>query len=287
MEILEYNGFRVGDRITMVSGNYATIVSLGSAHITAVDNLGNSIDMRYPQTKSAIKKTAQDSTIKSDDIDGREFSLIRDEDSSNQKLVVQYRIVSGEDTIWESETITTNVYSSEYGWSAPDDFDEQKLGMIQQKAEMGFDLLMESYSGIVDSVSEEVSVSDTKKDSEEDADGDVEEPKGEPAFAPGEGPEPGLDSDMDTDIDSDDSLEGGSEEVAIEDIGEDTAEAGLNANFSRSILSSMERATELLRNPQHRISPITRKLMKERGIDSGSINDIELADALKDSNYEL
>lgn len=288
MEINHYKGYSTGSVVDVLFQDEVidrgTIVSLGSHHASVVC-AGICHDVAYNQIRNTQIKTAQNNTIKSDVLDDKEFKLIKDEDSSNQRLVVKYKILSGEDIIWESEEVITNVYDSEYGWSAPDDFDQQKLDMIQQKAEMGFDLLMESYDGIVDSmdmgsVSEDRDSIDSK---DRESDEDPEEPEGEPAFAPGEGPDGGG-ADIDLDIDTNDTSDTG-EEVAIEDAVEET-EASYNP-FKKSILASMKRASELLRNPQHRISPITRKLMKEKGIDSGSTNDLDLAEQLSGSDYEL
>ena len=297
MDIQEYRGYGVGSAVNVIDGGQhiltGTVVRLGSVHASVVDReSGVSYDVDYHMLKSAsVIKTAQNNVLKEDEKDGKQFKLIKDEENIDSKMSISYKITVDDEPIWESEELATNVYDAENGWSAPDDFDEQKLELIQQKAESGFELVVESYSTIQESISDSAMGDDLA--------GEGEAPKGEPAFAPGEEPDGGAgggggggatmiggdEGDIEDAVDEVADEEGGAPgpEASAETPEELPLAASLETPFRRSILAGSD--NRLHGNPQHRISPITRNLMKQKGISSGDTNDLQLADALKDSNW--
>jgi hypothetical protein len=311
----KYEIYKIGSVVDIVHEDKivvsGTIVSAGTDHVEVTCAKGMTYEVPYCMLKTRASATpikskevrASNTVIKEEEKDGKKFKLIKDDANTNGKRIVQYKIMADDVKIWESEETLTNTYDEENGWSSPDDFDSSKLDLIDQKAQSGFDLMVESYSTIEENVAQDLI--------SPEGDGEEIEPEtGVPAFAPGEGPNASTNTSEDLSLSEGDMSGGG--EGAIEDVlgepassdSESVPEAGLDANleeqpveaslnFRRSILTHATKkakkksASELLRNPQHRINPITRKLMQEKNLDSSTLNDIELADKLKDSDWEL
>jgi hypothetical protein len=274
----------IGEQVSVVNSDGAHVFSgiimkTGSCNAMVNDvETGDNHYIPYEFLKSgSVKKTAQTEVLKEQEKDGNVFVLEKIDDNIDGELSTQYKITVDDNLIWESENITTNVYDVEQGWSAPDDFDENKLELIEQSAESGFDLVVNSYTNIVQNITEEAEEAE-EPTSEEGEDSEDDVPEGEPAFAPGEGP------DEETgEVVVDESGEGVEEPEGPEELEEPESEEAPfaeEASLSRSILSS-----RLHRNPEHRLNPALREEMGRRGLDSSEMNDLELAEKLKDFDY--
>ena len=308
-----YNDYKQGEQVNIYDNKnfvFAGIITkLGSVHASVTDNVGESFDVPYDMiykhnTKQAMVKTAQAEIINETEKEGKKFLLIKDETNVDKTLSVTYMVKVDEQVVWESENIITNVYDTENGWSQPDDFDENKLDLIQQSAESGFDMVVDSYDNMIN-IAEEAITPVVEPGTE----GDVA--VGEPAFAEdaaegdmgggggggatmlndiggedvgdtvGEDGSPGDvidDSLPDSDV-------GGPESFATEPMEVETSLE--RTSFSRSIISNKITAKDRLHNnPEHRLNPALRKEMETKNISSDT-NDIELAEKLKDFDYSL
>ena len=295
MNVFEHKGFKIGEPVDVIDSHSdgelltsGTITALGSKSTSVIDDVGNEFDVPYGMLKSATVKTAQNNVLKQEEKDGKQFVLEKHEDNLDGKLSVIYTITVDGQKTWESEEVITNVYDVEEGWSPPDDFDDNKLELIQNTAEAGFELLVESYQNIEEQIKEGVPADGTEEGAEDTA-ADV------PAFAPGEGPSNGGGGG---------GAGGGGEPLAEEDVvdevgdeeaevpegeappAEAPAEETATASYSRKITSKKKEGDDRLhRNPQHRLNPLLRAEMDRRGIDSGTTHDIELSEKLKDFDY--
>jgi hypothetical protein len=286
-----YDGYKRGQLVDIADGEdfvaRGTIVSIGSEHATVTLATGASYDVPYQLLRqSSLAKQAAAEVIREEEKDGKIFTLVKEETSKDGKLAVQFKVLLDNEPISESEELVTNVYDVENGWSAPDDFDENKVDLIKSTYESGFDLVVDSYGKIEQNI---MNVQQTP------AEAIPAEPQGTPAFAPGAEP-----AEIPEETDSG-NLAGGPEAAASpagesgdelpaeapetsaepEAPGEATAASLLRQSFARTVLSS----NELLRNPQHRLNPVLRAEMDRRGIDSGKTNDLELAEELKDFDF--
>ena len=292
-----YEGYAKGNIVEVVDGEdvlvTGTIVRTGSNHAAVVMESGESYDVPYDLLRLAgHTHRAAKEIIREEEHEGRKFVLVKEESNKDGQLAVQFKVLLDDKPISESEELITNVYDQENGWSAPDDFDENKLDLIKSTYESGFDLLVDSYSNI------EQSITNTQREQAEAEAETPAEPQGEPAFAPGAEPveEPpmgggagapagGSEVPEEAPAEPEGAAAGGPEAQAAPageaPAGEPTAASLDRPTFARSVLSS----TELLRNPQHRINPVLREEMARRGIDSSATNDLELADELKDFDF--
>ena len=282
-----------------------TVVQQGTTFARVVDASGDSFDIPYNMLRTAgIKKNATLETIKEEEKDGNKFALVKEEVNKDGVLAVTYRIMVNEKPIQESEEIVMNVYDSEFGWSEPDDFDENKVDLLKSTYESGFDLLVESYGNI------EKNIKEAPVDKELGA---PTPPQGKPAFAPGTAPKSAPEAPAGGSggggggsmggegaaPEGEDADKGGAPVTVGEDTvakdeapkseapagGTEAVGASLHrTSFARSILASAK-DDRLHNNPQHRINPLLRQKMEEEGIDSGNTNDLELADEL--STYDF
>lgn len=292
MEINNRLGYHTGQPVDVYDGEYlfsGTISTLGTKFASIIDTDGVSYDVDYgclqPYEKKGFNKTAQNKPIKEDEKDGKMFLLDRKEDNVDGTMTISYQVTVDGKQIWESEEIVTNVYDVEKGWSPPDDFDENKLDLIQNTAESGFDLLVESYQNI------EESLQTVPTEDGEDKPSDV------PAFAPGEEPSDTGDAggfaggggggDMGGGEMGDVVEEGGEgEEAVVETTEEATEEVPVETeaslSFSRKVANKDDR---LHNNPEHRLNPLLRSEMEKKDIDSGKTHDIALSEKLKGYDY--
>lgn len=284
------------------NGNFifsGIITKLGTFHATVNEaTTGENHDLVYSmiQKRNTMKKTAQAEIIKEEEKEGKKFILSKEENNVDGKLSVRYEVTVDEKVVWDSEEIVTNVYDVEKGWSAPDDFDETKLDLIQQTAESGFDMVVDSYDNMKEIVEEELA---PPEPAEVDVEAEEEVPEGEPAFAPGEEPEAGVgggaamiggegefpEEGEEVDVEAE---AGGAEPFAEEPIEETTAASLEKPSLSRSVIAEKVKVKgddRLHGNPQHRLNPALRAEMERRGIDSGETHDIELAEKLRDFDY--
>ena len=307
-----YQNHYIGEPVSIVDNHsnfiFAGIITkLGTLHAVVNErDTGYNHDVVYDmiQKKGAITKTAQAEIIKEDEQDGKKFILSKDETNIDGKLSVKYEVTVDGESLWESEEIVTNVYDVEKGWSAPDDFDENKLDLIQQTAESGFDMLVQSYTNVRGMIESEMSPTEGEGEP-----GAEDTPEGKPAFAPGEGPDSAaagggsgggavmLDGEEGDVIEGEsaegedvDGEAGGDEAGGVEPFAEEPVEEVISASlgqssFSRSILAGKQGDDRLHGNPQHRLNPALREEMARKGIDSGNTNDLELSDKLKDFDY--
>ena len=261
-----------------------TIVQQGTAFARVVAANGESYDFPYPMLRQAgLKKNAGVETIKEEDKEGKKFALVKEEQNTDGQLSVVYRILVDDKPIQESEEIILNQYDPEFGWSEPDDFDESKVDLLKSTYESGFDLLVESYGNIEKNIMEAPNAPAEPTT--------PAEPTGKPAFAPGTEPSPSDTGDIggmvdDSFADAPAMPEEAPAEMPAEAPAPEAEVVGASlekTSFARSILASAD--NRLHNNPQHRINPLLRKKMDEMGIDSGNMNDIELANALKDYNF--
>jgi hypothetical protein len=268
-----------------------TLVSEGSDHMVVADvETGHNYIVESSFVKTAGKKYASTDVLKKDEKEGKTFILTRSEENKNNEISVKYVITANDKPIWESEEIITNTYNAEFGWSPPDDFDENKLDLIEQKAENGFELMVESFDTFKENISQTEAV--------------PESPKGSPAFAPnktepGNKPSaaPAAPSGGGTNLGTPptgapageapegaapegEAPKGETKEAPKE--GTPPMETTTSKTYKRSILSGKQ---DLLTNPEHRINPILRDEMKKRHLDSAQLNDLELADRLKDFSF--
>ena len=182
-----YEGYAKGNIVEVVDGDNilatGTIVRTGSNHAAVVSEMGGTYDVPYDLLRMANHtRRAAKEIIREEEHEGRKFVLVKEESNKDGQLAVQFKVLLDDKPISESEELVTNVYDQENGWSAPDDFDENKLDLIKSTYESGFDLLVDSYANI------EQSITDTQQ---EQAEAELEtpaEPQGEPAFAPGAEP---------------------------------------------------------------------------------------------------
>ena len=295
------------------------ITKIGSINACINDSVtGHNYDVPYSMiyahntatTKQAfLTKQAQAEIISETEKEGKQFVLVKNESNIDGSLSVAYEVRVDDAIIWESETITTNVYDVENGWSAPDDFDDNKLDLIQQSAEAGFDMVVDSYTNMISIVEESAQV--VGDPLAEGAPGEVA--IGEPAFAEdaaelgGGGGATMIGGDADIDMAGEEGEVVGEDGSAgdVVDAEAESAVGGPEAfgqepvevvtslerpSFARSIISSTEKTSSddrLHGNPQHRLNPALRNEMENKGIDSGNTNDIELSEKLKDFDYEL
>lgn len=266
-----------------------TIITAGTAHASIITQEGESADVPYANLRQAgLTKQATIEHVKEEEKDGHTFVLAKEETNKDGVLSVIYRVLVDDKPISESEEIIMNVYDTETGWSAPDDFDENKVELLRSTYESGFDLLVESYSNIAENLQQPVTPDLPKE---------PEEPEGKPAFAPGVSPAGPVDETggaTDQAAPGMDGIEGMADEVpedagAPEDTGSAAAEpagevVSSSRSFARSVLGS-KGDNRLHNNPQHRLNPFLRAEMDRRGIDSGNTNDIELAEKLKSFDY--
>jgi hypothetical protein len=283
-----------------VDDTFGIITAVGSKHLSVTFANGECDDVPYSAIKTAsIPKQAQ-RVIKEEEAEGNHFLLVKEEVNKDGEMSITYKITVNDKDIWTSEEIIINVYDHESGWSAPDDFDENKLDLIQSNAEAGFDLLVDSYQTIQDTIQESL------PSAQEPA-----KPKDVPAFAPGEGstktpkgegtplPEgaviPGgasAEPKIEPEDDSKESTDTKNPEEGAEfgESGEDTTPESTAASiqpFTRKIaeraakVKKGEKDNRLHGNPQYRLNPILRAEMERRKIPSGDTHDIELAEKLK------
>ena len=314
-----YREHYAGEPVNIIdsAGNFifsGIVTKVGTFHATVNESeTGYNLDVVYSMInkRSTIKKTAQAEIIKEDEKEDKKFILSKTESNVDGKLSVKYEVTVDGKMMWKSEEIVTNVYDNEKGWSAPDDFDENKLDLIQQTAEAGFDMVVESYDNMRELVEQDMMPS---PDEEAGA-----TPTGKPAFAPGTGPkskeapsggggggatmiggEPGdtideageagdmvgLDGE-EAEV-SDENAAGGVVPFAAEPEEEPLAMAASleQPSFARSVLSAKGGGDNRLHgNPQHRLNPALREEMKRRNIDSGDTHDIDLSERLKGFDY--
>ena len=183
-----YTGFTQGQAVDLVdSGEIlarGTIIRTGSAHACVTFDDGQTYDVPYDMLRQAGQvRTAAKEVLREEEQDGRVFQLVKEESNKDGRLAMQFKVFMGDQVISESEELVTNVYDQENGWSAPDDFDENKVDLIKSTYESGFDLLVDSYANI------EQSITNVQAEQAE-ADAVPAEPAGEPAFAPGASPAP-------------------------------------------------------------------------------------------------
>lgn len=182
------NNHYVGEQVTVFENNnfvFAGIITkMGSVNASINDyKTNNTYEVSYPfihtgistgMHTASVTKTAQAEIINETDKNDKKFLLVKNEKNIDGTLSVAYEVKVDDKMIWESEEIITNVYDVENGWSAPDDFDDNKLDLIQQSAESGFDMVVDSYTNIVNMVDEAQAVPEELSE---------EVPVGEPAFA--------------------------------------------------------------------------------------------------------
>lgn len=186
-----------------------TIVRLGSFHAEITDHDGENHDVAYEFIRSAnIKKTAAPTVIKEEDKDGKKFVLSKIEDNIDGKISMKYELTVDDQMLWESEEIVTNVYDAENGWSPPDDFDTNKLELIEQMASDGFDMWVQIDPENVSNI-----FAPTLNPSEEEV------PKGKPAFAPGTGPDAGDGGGEDGNAAGELVFDGGEPDIAEPEVG--------------------------------------------------------------------
>lgn len=303
----KYANYHIGQDVEIYDNDgdfvFAGIITkMGTFHACVNDYItGENNDVSYDFIyRKGIKKKSDSSApseiIKDEEREGKKFVLSKQTKNADGNMSVMYEITVDGKVIWESEQITTNIYDSENGWSSPDDFDSNKLELIQQTAESGFDIIVESYTNMKDLVQQDI-----QSEPEEGGEGSGEEtaPKGEPAFAPGEEPDDmsggdvGGGGDMSLEDNEEFSEEGVEEDGGAEPFAEEPTEEPQEEvtsasveypSFSRSILSG-KKDRRLHNNPEHRINPILRNEMERKNIDSGDTHDIELADKLKNFDY--
>lgn len=310
-----YNNFVRGSLVDVVDDDGSilttgTVIRTGSRHVAVTTEEGETHDVPLAMVRQAgLSKQANKEVLKEEEREGRKFTLVREEQNKDGQLSVVFKVFLNDKPISESEELITNVYDAENGWSAPDDFDENKLDLIKSTYESGFDLIVDSYENIEQAISETTAIPEGGEE--------PVEPQGKPAFAPGTGPAAGAASDMGGagaggdmgGAGEEPPAEGGEAgaegeaedtvgpephaapagetpaEAPAEAAGEATAASLERRSFARSIICTRKIASELLRNPQHRINPVLRSEMERRGIDSGSTNDLELADELRDFDF--
>jgi len=269
-----------------------TILSEGTDHVIVNDvETGQNYSVASSLVKTSSKKYAATDVLKKEEKEGKTFILTRSEENKNNEVSVKYVITANDKPIWESEEIITNTYNAEFGWSPPDDFDENKLDLIEQKAENGFELMVESFETFKENISQTETVAPA--------------PKGQPAFAPNK-TEPGNkpsaapaaptgEANLGTPPMGEgeapegvpDGAEGAPEAPKPDAKPEAKPEAApletkTSLSYKRSVLSAKQ---DLLINPEHRLNPILRDEMKRRHLDSAQLNDLELADKMKDFSY--
>jgi len=318
---MSYSDHYIGESVQVFSNGSplfsGVITRMGSCHASVTDlQMGVSHDITYSDIGkyASISKTANSEIIKETEESDRQFVLSKNTENIDGSIHVKYEVTVDNEPIWESEELVTSVYDTENGWSTPDDFDDNKLDLIEQSASAGFDLLVDSYTNIQENIEAQQQPATDSIDGGED--GDADTPKGEPAFAPGEEPDDfsgggggatmigGEDVDLgeegdisaedgdliedNSELGAEDSDVGGADAFA-EQPSEDTTAASLEKpSYARSILADKVRIggdDRLHGNPQHRLNPALREEMKRRKIPSGYTNDIELSKQLKDFDY--
>jgi hypothetical protein len=265
-----------------------TITAQGTAFATVVTQTGASYDIPYPMLRKAagIKKTAGNEGIKEEDNEDHHFVLSKEEENKDGVMSVKYKLLVDDEVVSESEEIVMNVYDSEFGWSEPDDFDENKVELLKSTYESGFDLIVESFANI------EKHIIKTQEEAAKPK--SPKTPEGTPAFVPGVTPKKPVEKEEEPETGNEAAgpeakAEPAGEEAETEKPQEETTEvvgASLERpSFARSILAAKQEDDRLHNNPQHRINPLVIQMMKNKGIASGDTNDLELADALK--NYDF
>lgn len=174
----------IGEQVTVhdMDGHFiigGIITKVGNFHASVVDTEGTEHDVAYGMIRrAAMPKTAEHEVIREEEQEGKKFVLSKSEKNVDGSIAVAYEVTVDGKLVWKSEEVVTNVYDFENGWSAPDDFDENKLELIQQTAESGFDMVIQSYENVVDLVREEIAPETGEAGLPESA------PKGKPAFSP-------------------------------------------------------------------------------------------------------
>ena len=181
----DYSNYHVGEQVTVHDSNgdlltAGIITKLGTLHATVVDpDSGENYDLVYSMLrKQGTRKLANHEVLQEEEQEGKKFILSKNEKNIDGKITVSYEVSVDEKKVWESEEVVTNVYDYEQGWSAPDDFDENKLDLIQQTAEAGFAMIVESFDNVVELAKGEQQPPTGAAALPESA------PKGKPAFAP-------------------------------------------------------------------------------------------------------
>ena len=312
MDTSTHLGFHQGQPVEVFSDDSVLmagiITKLGSNHAEVTGYDGNVAEVLYGIMREAsLDKTAQRNRIKEEEKDGQKFVLDKEEKNVDGKMSIRYKVTVDGKEIWSSEELVTNVYDNEFGWSAPDDFDEGKLDLIQKTAESGFDLIVESFKNI-----QELAAAPAAPGS---GTGAAPAPEGKPAFAPGtkgeggggagdggmggggmgggdvvppagESETTGVEGETvsDTGVPVEETEKASPEIPAEAETAEPVATAA-SLTFSRRIVSDKKGDQRLHNNPEHRLNPVLRDEMKRRNIDSGNTNDLELADKLKDFDW--
>lgn len=185
---MNFNDFRKGDTVHVLDGDVVTasgiIVRTGSvAHIVGGD--GVTFYSAYDKLVKADRVVvAQQNILKQEEKDDHVFVLQKIEDNAAGEMSIKFIITVDDEQVYESEEVVTNTYDMENGWSAPDDFDDNKLELMQNTAESGFDVLVESYTNIRESATNAPATGE-----------DADAPADVLAFAPGEGSGAGAGAD--------------------------------------------------------------------------------------------
>lgn len=274
----------IGEPVTVCGNDDKVILSgiitaLGTEHAVVNDSSTGenyNIALGMLRTGSLIRE-ATATVLKDDTKEGKKFELVKNEENKDGKISIKYTITNDSKPVWESEEIITNVYDYEQGWSIPDDFDENKIELIENKADAGFDLIVESYETMKQTIQNE-NAAPTETDKVKDV----------PAFAPGTKPKEEVPEG--SNLMGENAPPTGEEPVAETPIEEAPAELAPNegevtTSLKRSIIGS--KGNELHNNPEHRLNPALRQEMDRKNIDSGNTNDLELAEKLKDFDYKL
>jgi len=253
-----YEEYNPGQVVEVVDGDdllgKGTVIRTGSLHAAVTLDNGESYDVPYDMLRRAgLVRRAAAEVLREEERDGRKFSLVKEEANKDGQLTMQFKVFMGDKAISESEALVTNVYDTENGWSAPDDFDENKVDLIKSQYESGFDLLVDSYTNIEQTVME----GQAEAAAQEDA--TPPEPEGEPAFAPGAEPSDGgdiggdmgggalMDGAGEEEIVDEGNLAGGPDAAAApageaatpaEAPGEATAASLERRSFARSVVSA-------------------------------------------------
>lgn len=289
-----YDQYPIGSQVEVLNGRgvpvvFGTIIRQGTTEAHIIDQDGHEFHMPYPLLRNAVLAKTASEVLKEETKNNKKFTLVKEEKNTDGQMSVLYRVLVNDKQVSESEEVILNVYDPEYGWSAPDGFDENKVELLKNTFESGFDLMVESY----DNIERQVLEQQTKPKAEDLP----KEPVGKPAFVPGSQPKapdkPEAEATDQTAAPTPESEDLGLDEATEPEAGPapeaqtEIVGASLEpTSFARSILSSKQvEASELLRNPQHRLNPILRDEMDSRGIDSGETHDLELADKLQDFDY--